>query len=470
MLNKFRLPICFILLVVFFLPLSVAIADNCEIDIPEGFDLVMSDIGASLYKGNNRFGSIDFVQVVDLSQGAGIDLLHGDIVNSGTGRGSYDYAVSPSFRRNSLTNIWSSYISSESNAFCITNGQFFSTNNDPTQLAFPLKEDGVIVSTGYGEAEYPGQKLILEIWNDHLDIIDLTEESLRDSNAPDIIAGLDQNADKGPSNSTGRTFVGIADSDNDQQFETLLIFNSQYSTQKHAVDTLRSFGAEKFMMLDGGGSTQLICKGDSFISSSRTIPQSLAVLSKPRPSLDASLISQSNWIVLNTGESAEIKLEILNTGAETWNPDRVFLKNLKNNWGASDLLSIPGSIKTDQKLLLTWQTNAFSQAGIFTSKWVLAKDNVQFGEKININVVILPVNLSEEKEELESKIREWINQGIENIEAEIYAWIKEQSASMLNRFTDYLMHLLTDDLCFSAVSVPVVAVSFAVVRKRQRNK
>jgi hypothetical protein len=52
-----------------------------------------------------------------------------------------------------------------------------------------------------------------------------------------------------------------------------------------AAQVLRDFGAEQVMMLDGGGSTQLSCKGEDYVSSDRLIPQALGVIGAPKKTI-----------------------------------------------------------------------------------------------------------------------------------------------------------------------------------------
>ncbi len=268
-----------------------ALINATATSVPPDFHLVISSTGVALYRKDYPGGNPDFVQIINLKNGASVKLLHGKIVNSGAGQGVFG-GNDPTISRQSLGQAWNDFSSSNSNAFCITNGQFFSTNEDPTKLAFSLKKDGSIISDGYGshgnieEYKNPNQKLILQIWGDRADITSLTKDALYSSSAPNIIAGLTEDADKGPKNSTGRTFVGVDDGNSDGQYEMILIFNSKTATQPDAASILKSFGADKIVMLDGGSSTQLICQGTSYIQSSRTIPQTLAVVSGV-PSLPA---------------------------------------------------------------------------------------------------------------------------------------------------------------------------------------
>jgi hypothetical protein len=244
--------------------------------IPPGFDKVTSVYGAQLFRKNYQNGTPDFVQVADLSLGAEIKLLHGPIQEKRPGHGAYG-GDDPRLLSRSLQQYWKDFSSSYANPFCVVNGQFFYMPESPTRLPFPLKVDGEIVSDGFGKDQFPGQKLMLELWPGSADIKPLSREALYNSTAPDIVAGLAEDARKAIDKYVGRTFVGLADKDGDRKLETVLIFTTRTARQKDAAEVLRDFGAQKVMMLDGGGSTQMICLDKNYISSERLIPQALAV-------------------------------------------------------------------------------------------------------------------------------------------------------------------------------------------------
>ena len=243
--------------------------------VPSGFNEILSKTGVIVYKKDYSGGSPDYVQVIDLSQGAQIKLMTGSKADNGTNQGSYG-GDNPSINRQSLSVAWDDFSSQESAAVCITNGQFFATNANPTTLAFPVKINGDEID-GYGSDEYFNQKLVLGIYDDHAEINSFSE-SVNDL-PTNAIVGLSEDANKSPNTYTGRTFFGVADDDNDGNYETVLIFNSKSTRQSDAAQVLYDFGANSVVMLDGGGSTQLICDGQSLVSSSRAIPQTIGVIS-----------------------------------------------------------------------------------------------------------------------------------------------------------------------------------------------
>ena len=261
--------------------LLIAIAmQSYAISIPSEFNEIVSKSGVTVYKKNYSGGMPDYVQVINLNKGAEIKLLIGSIADEGIGEGAYG-GNNPSINRESLSNAWENFSTKEENAVCITNGEFFSTNKYPTTLAFPVKTDEKEID-GYGDYEYPNQKLVLEVYDDYAKMSNFYGNMNNLSN--NFIVGLTEDADKGfnekekKNTYTARTFIGICDTDNDGYAEDILIFNSSYARQTDASEVLKNFGAEKVMMLDGGGSTQLICEGNSFIASSRTIPQTIGVI------------------------------------------------------------------------------------------------------------------------------------------------------------------------------------------------
>ena len=124
----------------------------------------------------------------------------------------------------------------------------------------------------------------------------------------DIIAGLTEDARKSPTKYVGRTFVGVDDRNQDGRFETVLIFSTKSARQKDAVGVLREFGADKVMMLDGGGSAQLYCQNTSYVSSDRPLPQVMAIFEgrggKP---FDGGFLGNGH-AVLDMGKEGEVNL------------------------------------------------------------------------------------------------------------------------------------------------------------------
>lgn len=248
-----------------------------SIKVPDGFHLMLQDSGVQLFRKDYPHGTPDYVEVIRLDQGATVQVLHGAIAEQRNGKGVYG-GDDPTFFSHTIQDYWSDFSDAESKAFCVTNGQFFYMKESPTRLPFPLKVGGKVISDGYALKEFPGKKLMLELWGDHAQITPLSQGALYNSSAPDIVAGLAEDAPKNIKKYVGRTFVGVVDQDGDGKSETMFLFNTSSARQVDAANVLYDFGATQVMMLDGGGSTQLICRGDALITTDRYIPQALGVL------------------------------------------------------------------------------------------------------------------------------------------------------------------------------------------------
>lgn len=250
---------------------------------PDDFTPAAAAPGIHVYHRHGDDGAMEYVQIVDLSSGARLDFLHGPIAEPGVGRGIYG-GNNPSIRRQFLNSIWEAFPADDPGILCLANGQFFlDTRNgarvDPTELAFPVKSDGVILSEGYERWKFRGRKAMLEIWPGRATISPFSVFDLYHSTAPDIIVGLSERARVRSLEGLGRTYVGVVDGDRDGLREIVLLYSATAATQDTAVATLRAFGAREIMMLDGGGSTQLMCQGQSLIFRARPLPQTIATVS-----------------------------------------------------------------------------------------------------------------------------------------------------------------------------------------------
>jgi len=176
-------------------PVRTVLAGQLQPDVPEGFKLISEASGVWLYRKDYPNGNPDYVQVIDLGLSAGLVLLHGDVREPRIGRGVYG-GDDPRLGFNSLEGYWQQFSNANPTAFCITNGQFFYMPENPTRLPFPLKVDGNVISDGYGIDQFPNLKLVLQLWDDHADIRALNRASLYGSSAPNIVAGLAEDANK----------------------------------------------------------------------------------------------------------------------------------------------------------------------------------------------------------------------------------------------------------------------------------
>ena len=413
-------------------PYQTTIPTPAQSQIPPGFKLILSAKGADLYRKDYEGGNPDFVQVIHLNRGASLELLYGKITNPGYGRGVYG---GPNARilQQKLEDFWKELTISSQDAFCVTNGQFFYMKDYPTRLAFPLKTNGEIISDGYGINEYPEQKLMLEIWEDHADIRELSKAAFYNSPAPDIIGGLEEDANKKSKFYVGRTFVGVDDQDSDGSFETLYIFNTVTARQIDAASVLKDFGADRVMMLDGGGSTQLICQGKSYIKSDRYIPTALGVIADSVPPYQAIISSLPTQSILMEGMNLALTIDVINAGSKPWKAEENQLVLDNQPWGTLEKVNLHTDLQPNEKLTFSWITKPYNASGVYqTTSFMEDLKGKRFqGDPGKSNVIVIPQTLGEKKEELEGIINK--NSGDTNTELDslVNNWIEQESALVM---------------------------------------
>jgi len=407
-------------------PRRPVLAETVPVTVPPDFTLVDNAPGVDLYRKDYTGGTPDFVLVIDLSKGAGVQLLYGSGDGSGAGSGAYG-GDNPAFSRQSLQQFWDSFAASNSDAVCVTNGGIFDPNADPAALALPLKSGGQLISGGSWRDEYPDQKRMLELWPDHARITNLTAENLAGSNAPDILGGLAEDADRASGDLIGRTFAAVDDGNGDGIAETVLIVSSKTTRAADAAGVLRSFGADDVIMLDGGDSAQMMCSNQPQVYTDRSIPQAIGVTSGVQAAYAMRVKKQSDWEIVVQGKTLSIELILTNTGTETWRAGEVTLVNQRNPWGANETLQLPSDVPPEGSVTFGWTTMPFDKVGVFVSQWDIVRGSQKFNElPILINVIVIPPELEDKKVELEGKIREWAQQQVDDMEQLILDWIEAQ--------------------------------------------
>jgi hypothetical protein len=408
---------------------------------PPGFQLISSALGVGLYKKDYPNGNPDFVQMVDLSQGAKVELLHGELRDPRPTKGSFG-GPDPSMTSLDITTYWSQTLSSEKQAFCVTNGSFFYMPEYPTRLAFPLKVNGQMITEGWGVNTHPGEHLILELWDDHANIQAMTQASLYASGAPHVLGGLTEEANKRIKYAVGRTFVGVADRDQDGVFETVLILTTRTALQSSAAAVLREFGAEQVMMLDGGGSTQLLCKSGWYIRSDRPVPQALAVIAASPPPIAVDLVKQVEWPVLQVGQGFPLQLEIRNTGMVSWTEATTEFIIKGSSFSIPYVIPFKGTTLPGGQVTLSDTLPAFSQAGVHPVdvEWGIRYQDKNYpGKTIHTYAVVLPEEMADQRQTLETELQTWQKEipiqspedATQQLQAHLDSWMEQHQATPL---------------------------------------
>jgi len=238
-----------------------------------GFQPILKASGVKVYYKNRQSSKKEYITVIQTTQ-AKIENLTGTIFKVPYSRVS----------KKPLSQFWQDAVSkntSNQKAKVVINGTFFSTKQEPTGIAFGLKARGNIVTYGYGIAnEYPGEIRTFSFnpQAGSASIQSYSTETFR--RFPEVVGGLDANANKAATKYLPRTFVGVRDDNGDNLNETVIFYSSNSARQVDARNALKCFGANASVMLDGGGSTGIIVDGESLIDTPRKIPHAIGVFER----------------------------------------------------------------------------------------------------------------------------------------------------------------------------------------------
>jgi exopolysaccharide biosynthesis protein len=161
----------------------------------------------------------------------------------------------------------------------LINGTFFQTYDQPTGIAFGLKQDNQLITYGYGLDEFPDKTLTVA-WTESGISIDPYSRSTFDGKTPNVVGALAPTAGKNANKLLRRTFIGVKNPHPDQTYGTVLLFISSGASQTEAEQALQQFGAMRVAMLDGGASTGLIIGGKKIMQPKTRLPQTIGIFNK----------------------------------------------------------------------------------------------------------------------------------------------------------------------------------------------
>jgi hypothetical protein len=433
---------------------------------PAGFQLIDAGRGAWLYRKPYANGSPDFVQVIDLRQGAHVELLHGALTEARPDKGSYG-GPDPRMKSPALETYWQDVTARSPLAFCVINGGFFYMPEYPTRLAFPLKVDGQLVTEGWGVKTYVGEHLILELWEGRANIQTLTKESLYASSAPNLVGGLTEDANKRAKFAVGRTFAGVDDRDGDGSYETVLFLSTRTALQSGAASVLRDFGADQVMMLDGGGSTQLLCRSGWHVRSDRPIPQALAIFAGETPEIAAEITRSPGWQVLIEGERTPFEVELRNTGTITWTENAVqFVIDPGPLAGGQALTLRDGPTPPGATAVFSATLPAFHDSGVqgIQLAWrVTNQAEDASGAPLRLRAVVLPATLSDQRPALERAIAEWSAKSPQEVETRAIEWLAHQAPTLAPTQTELVTTAGPQINLQNAIWIPALMLPIIII-------
>ncbi|MBW4561533.1 MAG: hypothetical protein KME32_10340 [Mojavia pulchra JT2-VF2] len=235
--------------------------------------------GAGLYTKQLTNGNIAYLQVINLNK-IHIDQLIGEVDQMGQKQGKYYKGeggyYSPFFENKLFSEVTDEYKQLYSdNVFSIINCSFFEQYQSSTQLSFPIKLNGVVISGGnspYGPIKEPKNqfyrtiRLKALVWDDKqayiTDYDPVSGAPLNQKKVKNAIVSYkysDHPAKVLAQNQVNKyQVIGTLDKDGSKGNEQLLIMTVNQTILDEAAELLRKLGVKgDIITVDGGRSTYL---------------------------------------------------------------------------------------------------------------------------------------------------------------------------------------------------------------------
>jgi hypothetical protein len=235
--------------------------------------------GAALYKKELSQGNEAYLQIIDIRK-MHIDQIIGEVDNMGLNEGKYYQGegkyYSPFFKQKLFSEVVDEYKKLyENNVFSMINCSFFEQYQSSSQLSFPIKFNGVVITGGtspYGPIKEPKDKFYSNIrlktlvWDDKqayiTDYNQVSGAPLNQNRVQNAIVTYlysDHPAKVLGKNQVNKyQVIGTLNKDGVKGDELLLIMTVNQTTLDEAGDLLRKLGVKgDIITVDGGRSTFL---------------------------------------------------------------------------------------------------------------------------------------------------------------------------------------------------------------------
>ncbi|QLE57855.1 hypothetical protein [Nostoc sp. TCL26-01] len=235
--------------------------------------------GAGLYKKNLNNGNEAYLQIIDLSK-MHIDQLIGEVDRMGVNQGKYykgeEGYFSPFFQSKLFSEVSKEYKQLYNNdVFSLINCSFFEQYQSSTQLSFPIKLNGIVISGGtspYGPIRQPKDqfysrvRLKALVWDDKqayiTDYNPVSGTPLNQKSVQNAIVTYhysDHPAKVLAQNPANKyQVIGTLNKDGIKGDELMLIMTVNKATLDEAASLLRQLGVKgDIITVDGGTSTYL---------------------------------------------------------------------------------------------------------------------------------------------------------------------------------------------------------------------
>jgi hypothetical protein len=191
---------------------------------------------------------------------------------------------------------------------------------------------------------------------------------------------------------TKQTAVGVS-----QDGQTFIIVAAESKSAEEMGEILQRYGAFTAIKLDGGSSSQLWYRGDLKIDQDG-VADAILIFRENIPRHEATIVSQSEYPIVEPGEAITLTFELRNAGFLTWEPD---LPYALTHTGGEDFSletqqSLPAPIMPTGNILWELVFDAPQELGVYQTRWQMVyQDNTSgtmepIGPEISYIITVIP--------------------------------------------------------------------------------
>ena len=174
--------------------------------------------------------------------------------------------------------------------------------------------------------------------------------------------------------------------------------------------------------------------------------------------LAAAQVGDPDITIAYIGEEAVLRIEVRNTGLETWRRDQVVLSNVERPLNAEAVQPLPADTPPGQSATWELRVRAPDRPGAFRSGWQLKQAGQAFSPMMTAYLIVLPEGASELEEKIREKVDEWEQQA----EQEIEDLIDEITALILAEVEGFFQRLI-DNTCGNVCGASALIVFGALL-------
>jgi hypothetical protein len=274
----------------------------------------------------------------------------------------------------------------------------------------------------------------------------------------------------GSCRTTAHTAAGFT---RDGRWLFLVVTSSEKNPLAIAQFMKDQLGVWQAMKFDGGGSAKLFFNGapPAFVMPypdkprERTLSNYLAVYSPPGDGIKLPLLAEPKqrvyYQVINTGETAEVKLEFTNTGSLSWvSEDGVELR--EEPWSmlspVVDSQPLEGPVAPGETASWTWRMNT---SGVLVQRFQMYQKKEPFGPEAAVIIVVLPKGWEDKRQEIEGEIQKMIDEWDQKKDAAIDQLVQEIVKYAEREVTNFIRSIF-EDICSPAALL--IATAFIAAR------